>query len=98
MLYIYWNPSEVIFHIGSFGIRWYATCWLIGLLLGYLLMHRIYREEKIADEKFDPLFFHIFIGVLVECPSGPLPVLPARLFPVIGRPYDRDAHTHATHA
>lgn len=70
MLYIYWNPSEVIFHIGSFGIRWYATCWLIGLLLGYLLMHRIYREEKIADEKFDPLFFHIFIGVLVGARLG----------------------------
>ena len=45
MLYIYWNPSEIIFHIGSFGVRWYATCWLIGLALGYLLMQRIYREE-----------------------------------------------------
>jgi len=70
MLYIYWNPSEIIFHIGSFGVRWYATCWLIGLLLGYLLMHRIYREEKIAEEKFDPLFFYIFIGVLVGARLG----------------------------
>lgn len=77
MLYIYWNPSEIIFHIGSFGVRWYATCWLIGLALGYLLMQRIYREEKIPDQKFDPLFFYIFIGILaapdwvIACSTSP---------------------------
>ena len=70
MLYIYWNPSEIIFHIGSFGVRWYATCWLIGLALGYLLMQRIYREEKIPDQKFDPLFFYIFIGILAGARLG----------------------------
>ena len=70
MLYIYWNPSEIIFHIGSFGVRWYATCWLIGLALGYLLMQRIYREEKIPDQKFDPLFFYIFIGLLAGARLG----------------------------
>lgn len=77
MLYIYWNPSEIIFHIGSFGVRWYATCWLVGLALGYLLMQRIYREEKIPDQKFDPLFFYIFIGILaapdwvIACSTSP---------------------------
>lgn len=77
MLYIYWNPSEIIFNIGSFGVRWYATCWLIGLALGYLLMQRIYREEKIPHQKFDPLFFYIFIGILagadwvIACSTSP---------------------------
>lgn len=33
LLYIVWNPSEVIFHVGSFGVRWYAMCWLMGLSL-----------------------------------------------------------------
>lgn len=70
LLYIVWNPNEVIFHIGSFGVRWYGMCWLMGLLLGYLLMKRLYKEQHIPDEKFDPLFFYIFISVLVGARLG----------------------------
>lgn len=70
MLYIYWNPSEVIFHIGSFGVRWYAMCWLVGLLLGTLLMAKLYKDEKIPEEKFDPLFMYIFISVLIGARLG----------------------------
>ena len=64
-LYIVWNPSEVLFHIGGLSIRWYSMCWLVGLLLGYLLMSRLYKEQRIPDEKFDPLFIYIFVSVLI---------------------------------
>ena len=70
LLYIVWNPSEVIFHIGSFGVRWYAMCWLVGLLLGTLLMAKLYKDEKIPEEKFDPLFMYIFISVLIGARLG----------------------------
>ena len=70
LLYIVWNPSEVIFHLGSFGIRWYSMCWLVGLLLGYLLMRRLYKEQNIADEKLDPLFVYIFLSVLIGARLG----------------------------
>ena len=49
LLYIVWNPSEVIIRLGSLGIRWYSMCWLVGLLLGYLLMSRLYKEQRIPD-------------------------------------------------
>ena len=68
--FIYWAPNDVAFHIGSFGVRWYSMCWLIGLLLGTLLMQRLYKQQHIPDEKFDPLFFYIFIGVLVGARLG----------------------------
>lgn len=70
LLYIVWNPSEVIFHVGSFGVRWYAMCWLVGLLLGTLLMAKLYKDEKIPDEKFDPLFMYIFVSVLIGARLG----------------------------
>ena len=70
LLYIVWNPSEVIFHIGSFGVRWYAMCWLVGLLLGTILMAKLYKDEKIPDEKFDPLFIYIFVSVLIGARLG----------------------------
>lgn len=70
LLYIVWNPSEVIFHLGSLGIRWYSMCWLIGLFLGYLLMSRLYKEQRIPEEKFDPLFIYIFVSVLIGARLG----------------------------
>lgn len=70
MLYILWQPNEVIFHIGHFGVRWYAMCWLIGLFLGYLLMRKLYKDQKIPDEKFDPLFIYIFVSVLIGARLG----------------------------
>lgn len=68
--YIYWNPSETIFQIGNFGVRWYSMCWLVGLTLGYLLMRRLYREQKLGDEKFEPLFVYVFLGILVGARLG----------------------------
>lgn len=65
LLYIVWGPSETAFHLGPLAIRWYSLCWLIGLALGYLLMKRLYKEQKIADAKFEPLFIYIFVGVLL---------------------------------
>lgn len=70
MLYILWNPNEIMFHIGSFGVRWYSMCWLVGLLLGYLLMKKLYKDQKIPDEKFDPLFIYIFVSVLIGARLG----------------------------
>lgn len=70
LLYIIWNPSEVIFHVGSFGVRWYSMCWLVGLLLGYLLMRQLYKEQRIPEAKFDPLFIYIFVSVLIGARLG----------------------------
>ena len=65
MGYILWNPSL------SFGpFRWYSLCWLIGLMLAYFVVKRLYKEQKIKDELFDPLFFYCFIGILLGARLG----------------------------
>lgn len=69
-LYIYWQPSEVAIHLGSLSVRWYALCWLTGLVLAYLLMKWLYKEHKYSDEKFDPLFLYVFLGILVGARLG----------------------------
>jgi len=65
LLYIVWNPS---LSIGPF--RWYSLCWLIGLALAYLVVKRLYQEQKIKDELFDPLFFYCFLGILIGARLG----------------------------
>ena len=64
-LYILWNPSLTI---GPF--RWYSLCWLVGLALAYLVVKRLYKEQQIKDELFDPLFVYCFVGILVGARLG----------------------------
>ena len=68
--YILWNPDDTALRIGSFAMHWYSLCWLIGLVLAYLIVRRLYKEQKIKDELFDPLFLYCFIGILIGARLG----------------------------
>lgn len=68
--YILWNPDDTALRIGSFAMHWYSLCWLIGLVLAYLIVRRLYKEQKIKEELFDPLFLYCFIGILVGARLG----------------------------
>lgn len=70
LLYIIWNPSDEIFHIGNFAIRWYAMCWLVGLILGYYIVKYLYKHQKIKPELFEPLFIYCFLGILIGARLG----------------------------
>ena len=69
-LFIVWNPDLEVFSLGSFSVRWYSLCWLIGLLLAYLLVRWLYKDQKLPKEKFDPLFIYCFVGILVGARLG----------------------------
>ena len=68
--YILWNPDLVAFHLGGFSLRWYSLCWLVGLLAAYLIVRRLYKEQKIKPELFDPLFIYCFVGILIGSRLG----------------------------
>lgn len=69
-LSILWNPSDTVLSFGPFTIHWYSLCWLIGLALAYLIVQRLYREQKVKEGLFDPLFVYCFIGILVGARLG----------------------------
>ena len=68
--YIVWSPDLEIIKFGSLAIRWYSMCWMVGLLLAYLIVKYLYKQEKIEDQYFDPLFIYCFIGILVGSRLG----------------------------
>ena len=68
--YIIWNPDLEAFRLGPFAIRWYGLMWLIGFVLGYFIVKRLYKEQKIKDELFDPLFIYCFFGILIGARLG----------------------------
>ena len=68
--YILWNPNLEFFHIGAFAVRWYGLCWLLGFAAGYFLVRRLYQEQKIKEELFEPLFLYCFLGILIGARLG----------------------------
>ena len=70
LLYILWNPDLEIFRIGNFAIRWYGTCWLIGLALAYFIVKWLYKDQKVKDAYFEPLFIYCFLGILIGARLG----------------------------
>lgn len=68
---IHWNPDPELFSLfGTLPIRYYGLLWLVGLALAYLVVQRQYRDRRIPNEKFEPLFFYCFIGILVGARLG----------------------------
>ncbi len=70
MLSIFWNPSPDIFTLGAFTLHWYSALWCVGLLLAYFCVLRLYTEQKIGLEKFEPLFLYCFLGILIGARLG----------------------------
>ncbi len=64
--YIIWNPDLKAF----FGLRWYSLCWLIGLVLAYIIVRQLYKQQKLDDKLFEPLFVYCFLGILVGARLG----------------------------
>ena len=70
LLYIVWNPDLEAFSLGPMTFRWYSLCWLIGLAIAFFVVKRLYKEQKIKDELFDPLFLYCFLGILIGARLG----------------------------
>lgn len=70
LAFIDWQPSLELFQLGSFSVRWYSMMWVLGLLLGYIIVQRLYKKQKIEDSKFEPLFFYCFISILIGARLG----------------------------
>lgn len=64
--YILWNPDLTAF--GS--VRWYSLLWLIGLLAAYFIVRRLYRQQGLSAELFEPLFLYCFVGILAGARLG----------------------------
>lgn len=68
--YILWNPDHEAFRLFGLSLRWYSLCWLIGLVSAYFLVQRLYKEQKVKDELFEPLFIYCFFGILAGARLG----------------------------
>ncbi|WP_373782654.1 prolipoprotein diacylglyceryl transferase family protein, partial [Bacteroides heparinolyticus] len=64
LLSINWNPDPELFRLfGSIPIHYYGLLWVVGIILAGFIVQREYRDRRISDEKFAPLFFYCIVGI-----------------------------------
>lgn len=68
--FIHWNVDPIIFHIGSFGVRWYSLGFLCAFLFGYLILNKMFKHEKVDTKHLDTLLVYIFFAVLIGARLG----------------------------
>lgn len=70
LLSINWNPNPELFNLFGLSIRYYGLLWAVGIFLAYVIVHYQFRDKKIDEKKFDPLFFYCFFGILIGARLG----------------------------
>lgn len=67
---IHWNVDPVIFHVGSFGIRYYSLGFLLAFLLGYCILSRMFKREGVHTDYLESLVVYVFLAVLIGARLG----------------------------
>ena len=68
--YITWNVNPVIFHLGGLQIRWYGLLWALGFFIGYYVMQRIYRKEKMTEDSLFDLLMYMLVSTIIGARLG----------------------------
>src|SRR6476659_2008313 len=67
---IHWNVDPDLIHLGAITIRWYGLCFGLALVLTHVVMHHIFKKEKIPLHYLDQLATYLAIGTIVGARLG----------------------------
>ena len=70
LLFVSWDVNPEIFRIGSFAVRWYGLLFASSFLFGYIIMQKIFKNEKLGTEVLDRLTIYMAVGVILGARLG----------------------------
>lgn len=68
--FITWTADPAIFSIGSREIRWYALAFAIGFWIGYVIVNRMWKREKLPQPWIEALFIYTMVGTIIGARLG----------------------------
>lgn len=68
--YITWDVSPVIFKLGFFTLRWYSLAFMVGFLVGYEIVARMFRLEGAPERWLGLLLMWTVAGTIVGARLG----------------------------
>ena len=67
---ITWNPNETLFTIGALQIKYYNLLWITAFAVGWVIMKRIFANEKKSIEQLDSLFIYTVVATMLGARLG----------------------------
>ena len=67
---IHWNLDPVFFRVFGFGIRYYSLCWVVGIVLAYLVASRRLLRLGEKEERIEMLLVYVVLGALIGARLG----------------------------
>jgi len=68
--YIDWNVSPEIFSIGPLSIRYYSLFFALSFWLGFVIMERIFKNDKVPEGWLDKLFMYVIVATILGARLG----------------------------
>jgi len=68
--YINWNVRPQVVDLGFIEIRWYSLLFLLGFVIGYYILSKIFKKEGLSIELLDKLSFYVVISTIVGARLG----------------------------
>ena len=75
--FIVWDVNPYIFTfpenfplLGGRPVAWYGLLWALVFVVGYYVMRKVYRKEKLSDELLDKLTIYMLIFSVVGARLG----------------------------
>jgi prolipoprotein diacylglyceryl transferase len=70
LLEITWTAHPDIFTIFGKEVRWYALAFVAGFFIGYKIVERMWKNEKLNPAWLDPLLFYTLGGTIIGARLG----------------------------
>jgi prolipoprotein diacylglyceryl transferase len=68
--YISWTADPAIFNLGSREIRWYGLAFGVGFAVGYWIVARMWKNERLPQQWIDSLLMYTALGTIIGARLG----------------------------
>lgn len=67
---IFWDTDPIFFSILGYEMHYYTLCFMLGFIISYVVMLRVFKRENISQDLLDQLSIYIFVGTLLGARIG----------------------------
>lgn len=67
---IFWDTNPIFFSILGYELHYYTLCFMLGFIVSYIVMLKVFNREKISQELLYQLSIYIFVGTLLGARLG----------------------------
>lgn len=68
--YITWDVRPQIVDLGFIELRWYSMLFLLGFILSYYILSKVFKKEGLKIELLDKLTFYVVISTIIGARFG----------------------------